>query len=343
MTDFDSKVAPVRLDAMPKQGITYEILIASPSDVVVERNIVSACVRDWNSAHFASGVHVRDVRWDLDALPAMGVRGQAVINHQLVDDADILIGIFKARIGTPTGISASGTIEEIDRFIAAGKPVMLYFSTGPIPNNHDPEQFRLLRDYKNQIASRGIYAEFVDENDLRTKVSRNLAAMMVRLSQGHSATPVPRPSDLARVFIRSRPGERSGDVRTVKVSAVIENISPMRRISSYMLELSVPKACLTHTSATHMGEVRKDQPSDRRYFRRSEHDPGSVQHIFKGDKVPIYTLDLGVDQLKMDYPHLKGDYEGTMADKVIIDAVIEGETFHAERTVADIFANATQG
>jgi hypothetical protein len=328
---------------MPKQGVTYEILIASPSDVVAERDIVSACARDWNSAHSTSGVHVRDVRWELDALPAMGERGQAVINHQLVDNADILIGIFKARIGTPTGISASGTIEEIDRFIAAEKPVMLYFSTGPIPNNHDPEQFRLLRDYKNQIASRGIYAEFVDENDLRTKVSRNLAAMMVRLSSGHSSTSAPRPSDLARVFIRSRPGERSGDVRTVKVSAVIENISPTRRISSYMLELSVPKACLTHTSAMHMGEVRKDQPSDRRYFRRSEHDPGSVQHIFKGDKVPIFALDLGVDQLKMDYPHLKGDYEGTMADKVIIDAVIEGETFHAERTVSEIFANPTQG
>jgi hypothetical protein len=187
---------------MPKQGITYEILIASPSDVVAERDIVSACARDWNSAHSTSGVHVRDVRWELDAIPSMGERGQAVINHQLVDVADILIGLFKARSGTPTGISASGTIEEIDRFFAAEKPVMLYFSTGPIPN---PEQFRLLRDYKNQIASRGIYAEFIDENELRTKVSRNLAAMMVRLSAGHSATPAPRPSDLARVFIRSRP------------------------------------------------------------------------------------------------------------------------------------------
>lgn len=328
---------------MPKQGITYSILIASPTDVVVERDIVSACARDWNSAHTASGVNLRDVRWELDALPAMGERGQALINRQLVDDADILIGIFKARIGTPTGISASGTIEEIDRFIAAGKPVMLYFSTGPIPHNHDPEQFRLLRDYKNQIASRGIYAEFVDENDLRAKVSRNLAATMAMLNPGHSTTPFPRASDLARVFIRSRPGERSGDVRTVKVSAVIENISPTRRISNYVLEFSVPKACLTHTSAIHMGEIRKDQPSNRRYFRRSEHDPGVVQHIFKGDRIPIFTLDLGVDQLEMDDPHLKGDYEGTMADKVMIDAVIEGETFHAERTVADIFANPTQG
>jgi hypothetical protein len=167
--------------------------------------------------------------------------------------------------------------------------------------------------------------------------------MMVRLSTGHSATPAPRPPDLARVYIRSRPGERSGDVRTVKVSGMIENISPVRRISSYMVELSVPKACLTHTSAIHMGEVRKDQSSDRRYFRRSEHEPGAIQYIFKGDKVPIFALDLGIDQLKMDYPQLKGDYEGTMGDKVIIDAVIEGEAFHAERTVRDIFENPTHG
>ena len=197
----------------------------------------------------------------------------------------------------------------MNRFIAADKPVMLYFSTGPIPNNHDPEQFRLLRDYKNQIASRGIYAEFLNENEFRTKVSRNLAAMVVRLSEGHSATPAPRPSDGARVFIRSRPGERSGDVRTVKVSAMIENISPVRRMSSYIVELSLPKACLTQTSAIHMGEVRMDQPSDRRYFRRSEHEPGAIQHIFEGDKVPIFSLDLGVDQLKMNYPEIKGDYK----------------------------------
>jgi hypothetical protein len=52
---------------------------------------------------------------------------------------------------------------------------------------------------------------------------------------------------------------------------------------------------------------------------------------------------LGVDQLKMDYPQLKGDYEGTMADKVVIDAIIEGEAFHAERTVADLFENPMQG
>jgi hypothetical protein len=126
-----------------------------------------------------------------------------------VDDADILIGIFKARFGTPPGISASsGTIEESARFISADKPVMLYFSTGLIPHNHDQEQLRLLRDYKNQIASRGIYAEFANEEELRQKIGRNLAGMTMRLIASHTAALEPRQSDLAKVFIRTRGAKR---------------------------------------------------------------------------------------------------------------------------------------
>jgi hypothetical protein len=41
--------------------------------------------------------------------------------------------------------------------------------------------------------------------------------------------------------------------------------------------------------------------------------------------------------------YLAGDYEGTLAEKVTVDAVIEGELVHAERTVADIFENPQQG
>ncbi len=273
----------------------------------------------------------------------MADRGQAVLNHQLVDGADILIGIFKARIGTPTGVASSGTIEEIDRFIAAGKPVMLYFSTGPVPHNHDQEQLRLLRDYKNHVAGRGIYAEFADEADLRQQISRHLASTMAQLATTPVPAPAPAKSDLARLWIRTRPGERSGDVNTVKVIAMIENISPTRRISSFECTLTVPRACLTHSSTVYMGEVIREEPTDRRIFRRSEGEGGGVRTIFKGDKASIFGLDIGVDQLKMTGTYLAGDYEGTMADKVEIDAVIEGELFHAERTLADIFANPNHG
>ena len=43
--------------------------------------------------------------------------------------------------------------------------------------------------------------------------------------------------------------------------------------------------------------------------------------IFQGDKVPLFALDLGVDQLCIKGTYLAGDYKGTMADKVIVEAV----------------------
>jgi hypothetical protein len=59
--------------------------------------------------------------------------------------------------------------------------------------------------------------------------------------------------------------------------------------------------------------------------------------------VPLFALDLGVDQLKMTGTYLAGDFEGTLAESVVVDAVVEDELLHAERTVADIFANPQQG
>jgi hypothetical protein len=160
-----------------------------------------------------------------------------------------------------------------------------------------------------------------------------------------TALPPPQSaqSDLARIFIRTRLGERSGDVRTVKVSAVIENVSAKRKITDYVCTMSVPRACLTHMSAVFLGEIRLEEPSNRRVFRVSSSDPGRSAIIFQGDKVPLFALDLGVDQLKMTGTYLAGDYEGTLAEKVTVDAVVEGELLHAERTVADIFENPQQG
>jgi len=330
-----------RLLAMPRQSTRYDILIASPSDTAVERDVISRCIRDWSSAHAQIGIYCRDVRWELDAIPAYGERTQDELNKQLVDSSDVLIGVFKTRIGTPTVISSSGTIEEIDRFVASGRPVMLYFCSGPIPSDHDEEQWRLLKAYKSQISGKAFYRLFKGEDDLRQQVSHNLATLMVQIS---NAPPAPSAqSHLANIFIRTRPGRRSGDVSTVTVSAVIENVSAKRKITDYVCTISVPRACLTHASGAVMGELRQESPSDRRVFRVSNSDPGRPSIIFQGDKVPLFALDVGVDQLKMTGTFLAGDYEGTLADNVVVDAVVEGELLHAERTIADVFENPHQG
>jgi len=42
----------------------------------------------------------------------MGDRPQAIINKQLVDDADILVAVFWTKLGTATGAAMSGSVAQ---------------------------------------------------------------------------------------------------------------------------------------------------------------------------------------------------------------------------------------
>ncbi len=87
--------------------------------------------------------------WETHAVPTSGVRPQSAINDQLVDRCDILIGMFWTKLGTPTGVAVSGTVEEIDRFVAAGKLAMLYFSRRKAAKGKvDPKQTAKLQKFK---------------------------------------------------------------------------------------------------------------------------------------------------------------------------------------------------
>src|ERR1700732_560154 len=113
---------------MPFKSETYRILIASPSDLIDERQAATEAVSEWNAQHaVAESVVLLPVKWETHATPQAGVKPQEAINNQLVRDCDILVGMFWTKVGTDTGVAESGTVEEIDRFVAAGKPALLYF------------------------------------------------------------------------------------------------------------------------------------------------------------------------------------------------------------------------
>ena len=151
------------------------ILIASPSDVTEERDVVERVLHAWNASHFERmGVMLRPVRWESHAYPASGDRPQAIINKQIVESGDILIGIFGYRLGTPTGEAQSGTIEEIEEFRKAGKYVALYFSTADVPRSADRAQLEGLEAYKRQRQKDTLYFEFEDAAALRDHLTRQL-------------------------------------------------------------------------------------------------------------------------------------------------------------------------
>jgi len=99
---------------MPFPATVYQILIASPSDCVEERRAIPEVIYSWNACNSdAFRVVLLPVMWETHSWPELGDRAQSIINKQIVKNCDILIGAFWTRLGTPTGVSESGTVEEI--------------------------------------------------------------------------------------------------------------------------------------------------------------------------------------------------------------------------------------
>lgn len=157
---------------MPIETKLYRVLIASPVDVANEREIVREQISRWNYLHAVeTKIVLLPVGWETDATPDLKDRGQAVINSQLVDTSDLLIGIFWTRLGTPTPEAESGTVEEIERFVNEGKRCIIYFSDKAVqPSKIGQEQYERLVKYRHNLNQRGLTGAFNDPDEFRRKV-----------------------------------------------------------------------------------------------------------------------------------------------------------------------------
>lgn len=164
---------------MPRSSNILDVLIASPSDVVEERDILTQVIVDWNSAHSrTAGVTLSPLRWETNAVPGTGDRPQALLNRQIVQDADVILGVFWYRLGTPTGVAPSGTAEEIEIMRNKGKHVLLYFSEAPIPREYALEQLTALRNYRDSLTKDTLYWTFSTAEELRRLATKHLAAVV---------------------------------------------------------------------------------------------------------------------------------------------------------------------
>ncbi|HEY6900937.1 MAG TPA: DUF4062 domain-containing protein [Puia sp.] len=162
----------------------YKVFIASPGDLTEEREIARQVILNWNNVNSESRqIVLFPIGWEYNVFPSMGDRPQAIINQQQLSSADILVGIFWTRIGTPTGVAASGTVEEIDQHIQAEKDTLLYFSRRPIaPELLDAKQFEAVRQLKQQYQANGLTNDFLSPEQFRQDFQNHLAML---LNQDH--------------------------------------------------------------------------------------------------------------------------------------------------------------
>ena len=101
---------------MAKSVTLFNVFVASPSDLIEERDLLSDVINELNhtTANILS-IKLELIRWETDTFPSFGNDAQDVINKQIEDDYDIFIGIIGSKFGTPTKRFGSGTLEEFNR------------------------------------------------------------------------------------------------------------------------------------------------------------------------------------------------------------------------------------
>jgi hypothetical protein len=166
---------------MPYPATVIEIMLASPGDVKDERVIVRKVIHQWNAENSRrEKVALLPMGWETHAgSDVSGQRAQAHINDHLVQYADIMIGIFWTRLGTPTGRYGSGSAEEIKLHHKQRKPLMLYFSnTVTPPDTLDSKQYQEVRKLKEWAKGEGLIGTYSGLQEFTELFRKDLALIL---------------------------------------------------------------------------------------------------------------------------------------------------------------------
>lgn len=210
---------------MSYSATTFNVMIASPGDVASERAIVRDVVYEWNAVHAAARkIVLLPIGWETHSSPEMGAPAQQIINQQVLNRCDLLVGVFWTRLGSPTTKHSSGTVEEIEEHITLNKPAMLYFSSQPVAiETVDLEQIQRLQAFKQSCQSRGLYEGYDSHADFKEKFYRHLQLKvnehplfkvsereLINAPVVESKIRIPPLSQEARVLLKEASTDRSG-------------------------------------------------------------------------------------------------------------------------------------
>jgi len=226
-----------------------KLALCGPGDVGKEIAIAQEVVTEWNLQHGeTSGFWIKHQHWSTDSHPDLSDRPQGIINRQVIDDSDLIVAIFWSRFGTPTGISSSGTEEEIRRGMKLQRPVMVYFSDlEPIPATADRQQMERLWTFRQELLERGLCSRFASRDQFRRDFSRHLA---LKLNDFQKAA-APHEKEKAQNIVQTISGDgnfQAGRDLIFKQPPKIKNViarpaggvspSELRQIKAWIEELA---------------------------------------------------------------------------------------------------------
>jgi hypothetical protein len=298
-----------------------EVFIASTNDLKQERLAVEEVLRDWNSRNGEKRqIMLKPIRWEEDTTPELGPGSfQAVINQRLLDPADILIGIVGKRLGSPTENSIAGTVEEIERFAAAKKPVLLYFSDRQFNLSEiDPQELERVDEFRKAMQTRGLFRTF---NDIG-KFKEGLRSHLDTLLGDFKSLLIPASRALAYGYFKNfvKPTYeilRGSEVKLPDYKLPNEQNEMTLSYSSFRIRIAKPLSWEDATDGAvfdlrknRLAEINVKQPGSRRAFRvyvptetKQLLDNAMRDNLKRAKKAEALLLNVEVDRLDVvDFP-----------------------------------------
>ncbi len=163
---------------MPRDTKTYDIVLSCPTDVEIEKAVIESVINDFNRTIGTNlDINLNLKHWSTDSYAQSGGSAQELLNKQFIYESDMIICIFWGRMGTPTEKYESGTAEELQEAIIAGKQVFLYFSNAPIPPKElDSEQYARVQEFEKKIREMKTvyYKQYDNLEDFKSVITTDL-------------------------------------------------------------------------------------------------------------------------------------------------------------------------
>jgi hypothetical protein len=160
------------------------VMVASPSDAAEERAVVRQVLAEWNDLNALNErIVLLPLMWESHSAPILAGRPQQIINDTILIHADIVVGILKGKIGSPTGKARSGTLEEIQEHHKLGKPVMVYFASEV--TSIDARQRKEVERFKAWAMKEGLIGTFSSAEDFKRKLERQIPLILASPYSGN--------------------------------------------------------------------------------------------------------------------------------------------------------------
>lgn len=172
---------------MAYKALVLNLLISAPGDIPLESlAAIRKTINQWNHSYGQQfSLNVLPISWTEHAVAEFGDRPQALLNKQIVDDADLAIALFRDRLGTPTGEAESGTAEEIKVLAEAGKQIAILVDSSPRNPLTGPslKERQRLEDYLNKLYDQALILKYTDNSGLIGHINNFLSRAASQFQQ----------------------------------------------------------------------------------------------------------------------------------------------------------------